>query len=561
MIDLAELTYQRPDLEQVENQLRRARLHLRLAMSASSALSAVRDMEQVTRQYRLAEALAKVGCLHGGSTGMEPDQELDFFTKSEGRYLHHLQQFYAALASSRYRGELERQIGRLTFETAGRFRYCFQPEAAQELEKERQLVAEYRQFVDGLRVRLDGQELTVGQARLAMRSPDRAMRRQAALALDDSLSAYAGDLDEHCENLVKCRQQIASRMGLASFADLAARRQDERLQDRAAIEQVREAIVRYLVPAAREARRLQKRRLNVALLTWYDLNCHFPDADPQLLSGLPGCLEAAGHALGRLSGERLSLLDTLSSAGYLAVTKENGQLEQATVVDLPAPALPFVHVRSAGSTRDLFQALAAVGQAYGAVRGRDDDSPDPIVPPDGLLRQIQGQAFTYLLVPQLADVIGPGYDDAMALHLTEQLLQLPHAFLLDDFAAKLYQKPAMSADERCALYLSLEKRYLPDLDYEQMPALTSGRAWQLESALWTDPFAAITPGLAALTSLDFLGQIRRNPSSAWRRFEKLCAQGEKTPAASLLEETGFASPIDPDTVKKAVYVLCDSLSL
>ncbi len=80
MIDLAELTYQRPDLDQVENQLRRARLHLRLAMSASSALSAVRDMEQVTRQYRLAEALAKVGCLRGGSPGMEPDQELDFFT-------------------------------------------------------------------------------------------------------------------------------------------------------------------------------------------------------------------------------------------------------------------------------------------------------------------------------------------------------------------------------------------------------------------------------------------------------------------------------------------------
>jgi hypothetical protein len=46
-----------------------------------------------------------------------------------------------------------------------------------------------------------------------MRSPDRAMRRQAALALDDSLSAYAGDLDEHCENLVRCRRRFASRNG------------------------------------------------------------------------------------------------------------------------------------------------------------------------------------------------------------------------------------------------------------------------------------------------------------------------------------------------------------
>jgi hypothetical protein len=561
MPDLSDLTYQRPDLDQVENQLRRARLHLRLAMSAPSALAAVQDMERVTGQYRLAKALATVACLRGGQTGMEHGEELDFFGRAEGRYLHHLQQFFAALASSRYRAELETQIGRLTFETAGRFRYSFQPEAAQEMARERQLVAEYRQFIDGLRVRLDGQDQTLDQIALTLRSPDRALRRQAALALDDSLAAYAQDLDEHCDNLIKCRQQVASRLGLDSFAELAARRQDGLLQNRAAIEQVRTTVIRYLVPAAREARRLQKRRLNVALLAWYDLPCLFPGGDLQLASSLPDSLERAGRALSSLSGAAPSLIEDLLSGGYLAVAEDPSQIEQAAWVDLPAPAMPFVHVRSAGSSRDLFQALTVIGQAYGAVRSREGAGSDSLVPPDGLLRQVQGQTFTLLLLPQLTDVIGPVHDDAVMLHLTEQLLDLPRVCLLDEFASGLYQNQLLTADERNALWLNLEKRYLPDLDYEQMPCLTSGRAWQLETAFWADPFAAITPGLAALTSLDYLGQIRRNPASAWRRFDKLCTQSEQIPAGDLLSEMGFASPVDPDTVKKAAYVLCDSLSL
>ncbi|MDW7656565.1 MAG: hypothetical protein SCM11_05245 [Bacillota bacterium] len=544
LIPFKQLPYQRPDLTQVENQLRRARLHLRLAMNPESALSAFDDMQQVQKKYRMASALARIRA-ECPADAAEYAAEIDFFKQADPQFDHQLQQFYTALLSNRHRPAIENKHGRQLFRKADNFRSLFQPDVMQDLLQEKEIVDQYGQLLD----------LKPDQS---LQDPDRLLRRQAHLAQDAHLSGLSGQLDDQFAQLILCRKQIAARLGFASFSDLAYRRLERFDYGREHLETVRSTVLRYIVPLTREVRHLQRRRLKVEHLAWYDLPCLLPEGKPQLQVDDGALIRLIDDILTKLSGQSPSVVRQMQDGGYLIFETEKSARNGYAFTVLPQ-ALPHLVVPLDRSGRDAAMLLQAAGVAYALECNVTQAILEYLPAPE--IQLFTGYAMVYLAMPFLEPAFGTGHDDYVLLRLTEALLAMPYDCMVDDFEHRIYDKGDLSTDQLNKIWQELERLYIPDLDYEQAPYFTSGRGWQTEPHLWHAPHSRINRVLSQLTALDLWRVSRNNPAAAWRRYDKLCTLGGSDAMPGLLQQAGLASPFDPDTIKKAAYAVCDNLAL
>jgi M3 family oligoendopeptidase len=545
LIPFKQLTYQRPDMAQVENLLRRARLRLRLAMNPDSAFSAFDDMQEVQKNYRMAAALARI---RSGmpATASEYAAEAVFFDQADVQFDHQLQQFYAAMLSTRHRPALEGKYGRQLFRKADSFRSVFQPEVMHDLLREKELVHEYGKW---LKLEPDP----------TLEDPDRLLRRQAHLALDAHLSGLSGQLDELFVQLVHCRKQLATKLGFASFSDLACRRLERFDYGREQLETVRSAVLRYIVPLTREVRHLQRRRLKVEHLAWYDLPCLLPESNQQLLMGDGELVSLVDDVLVKLCGQSPSVVRQMHDGGYLTV--ETGKPGQSGLLCTLLPqTFPHLVIPFTKTGRDAAMLLQTSGLACALTRCKEPlDILEYLPAPE--IRLLAGHAMGYLAMPHLEPAFGTGHDDYVLLQLTEALLAMPQDCLVDEFEHKIYETGDLDAGQMNQLWQELERKYVPDLDYEQAPFFTSGRGWQAQPQLWQAPHSRINRVLAQLTALDLWRVSQSNPAAAWRHYDKLCTLGGSDETLGLLQQAGLASPFDPDSIKKAAYAVCDTLAL
>jgi M3 family oligoendopeptidase len=545
LIPFKQLTYQRPDMAQVENQLRRARLRLRLAMNPDSAFSAFDDMQKVQKNYRMAAALARI---RSGmpATASEYAAETAFFNQADAQFDHQLQQFYAALLSTRHRPALEGKYGRHLFRKADSFRSVFQPDVMHDLFREKELVNDYGEWLN----------LEPDQT---LADPDRLLRRQAHLALDAHLNGLSGQLDELFVQLVHCRKQLAAKLGFAGFSDLAYRRLERFDYGREQLETVRSAVLRYIVPLTREVRHLQRRRLKVEHLAWYDLPCLLPESKQQLLMDDRELVSLADDVLVKLSGQSPSVVRQMRDGGYLTV--ETGkQARSGFACTLLPQAFPYLVMPFTKTGHDAAMLLQATGLAYALTRYKESQDILEYFPAPEI-RLLAGHAMGYLAMTRLEPAFGTGHDDYILLQLTEALLAIPHDCLIDEFEHRIYEMDDVNAGQLNKLWQELERKYVPDLDYEQAPFFTSGRGWQAQPQLWQAPHSRINRVLAQLTALDLWRVSQSNPAAAWRHYDKLCTLGGSDATLGLLQQAGLASPFDPDSIKKVAYAVCDTLAL
>ena len=175
--------------------------------------------------------------------------------------------------------------------------------------------------------------------------------------------------------------------------------------------------------------------------------------------------------------------------------------------------------------------------------------------------EIHSTALEYLSYPHLDAFFGPAGQEAALLHMTESLLFLPYGCMVDEFQHRIYDEPTLTPADRNQVWLELEHRYQPDLDYDGAPFFSEGRAWQKKEHIFNSPFYYIDYVLAQLTALDIWSTSRKHPDRAWKKYDALCEAGGHGTFLELLEKAGLASPFEPDTIKRLAYAVCDFLAL
>ena len=63
-------------------------------------------------------------------------------------------------------------------------------------------------------------------------------------------------------------------------------------------------------------------------------------------------------------------------------------------------------------------------------------------------------------------------------HCESSLIFIPYGCMVDEFQHKVYENPEMTPEQRNELWLSLEKKYRPWIDFDNLPFYSRGGGWQ-----------------------------------------------------------------------------------
>ncbi len=121
-----------PDLDELENMLRRARLQMRLAMKADSAHKAFWAMQAAVQSFWQSAQAAQV---------MEEADSASNWPEITQHFQQQLIQFYAALKANRYREDILADQGDQLLRLAENFVQIYAPDQADLLAAEQELLA------------------------------------------------------------------------------------------------------------------------------------------------------------------------------------------------------------------------------------------------------------------------------------------------------------------------------------------------------------------------------------------------------------------------------------
>jgi M3 family oligoendopeptidase len=554
------LEYRRPDMARLSDHFRRARLRLRLAMSAHAAQGAILELQPPLVEYQTMAVLARIR--HDLQTRHSfYIEEVDFYDTQDVQVAQLTQSTYAALQASRFRNELNLQLGPAIFRKAQVLRDTVQPQVLADLAEENRMASAYQQHLAEAQIECLGLRYTLAGIQPLLESSERLVR----FAAHRSLAAYyTGEgpwLDELFDRMVKTRTGLAQKLGYGSFTDLAYRRMERHDYGREQVSQFRDLIQRYFVPITREIRRLQKRRLNLDTLYYYDLPCLFPQGNPPIQIPRHQLSTEVGRVMQQLFGETPSFFDQLDESGFIDTVARPDKVQGGYCETLMGPQVPFILTNAGGTSQDVSTLVHEAGHAYASLQAFTRQKVIEDHRPSLETCEIHSMALEYLSYPFMQGFFGEAADAYTLMHMTESLLFLPYGCLVDEFQHEVYDHPELDSTARRHLWRELEKKYQPDIDYGLETWFVEGGAWQKKEHIFVAPFYYIDYCLAQLAALDLWQLARKNRSQAMTRYHKLCAAGGQMTFLELLDHAGVASPFDEATIKRLAFAVCEFLSL
>jgi M3 family oligoendopeptidase len=115
------------------------------------------------------------------------------------------------------------------------------------------------------------------------------------------------------------------------------------------------------------------------------------------------------------------------------------------------------------------------------------------------------EQLTYKWMPLF---FGKDTDKYRFVHLASNVLFLPYGVAVDEFQHRVYENPDMSPDERKALWVEIDKKYRPWVDYDGIDYLERGGFWHRQAHIFRSPFYYIDYCLAQICAFQFWSKSR-----------------------------------------------------
>ena len=140
-------------------------------------------------------------------------------------------------------------------------------------------------------------------------------------------------------------------------------------------------------------------------------------------------------------------------------------------------------------------------------------------------------------------------------HAADALNFLPYGCMVDEFQHVMYEKSELTPKERDKVWLSLEEKYRPYLNLEDMPFYSEGGGWQRQLHIYLYPLYYIDYCMAQAVAFGFFAESLEDYKKALDKYFKFVdGAGTKT-FAELVTTAGLLIPYEKGNLKKTVQML------
>ncbi|MBV8600025.1 MAG: M3 family oligoendopeptidase [Candidatus Eremiobacteraeota bacterium] len=457
-----------------------------------------------------------------------------------------------------FRDVLEESYGAQAFRLWAADARAYAPSLDELLVRESGLEAEYTRLIGGITVEFDGKQMTLAESRGYEHALDRNVRHAAANVRWDALAQRGAELDRIFDGLVAVRDQIGRALGHPSFVPVGYDRMHRVDYGAEEVARWRDEVVRDVVPlAAQIVEQSAKARGYERAMVWDETALVAGETSPivdgaTIVRELPAVLGTLDRRLGTFA-------ELMRDDDHLDVFAREGKGPGAFCTSFPTEGYPFVFASFNGTKDDVKVLVHEMGHAFQNYSSQRLPLADYLVPTLESA-EIDSMSLEFLAWPGLERYFGPRTAAFRADHLASALLFLPWGCAIDHFQHLVYAAPGASPDERRAMWLEMQRRYLPWRDFGDLAYPAAGNAWQYQLHVYGLPFYYIDYTLAQCCALQFWAQARRAQDDAVERYVRLCALGGSRSFRELVAAAGLESPFDGKALTGVVAEAKDYLS-
>jgi len=543
----SQMPYKRPVFEEMQTVYKDILLRFKSAATADECFAAYKEYDSYNIErasmYRLANIRNTLD-----TTDEFYAAEKDWWDETDPLFEEILQEFVQALLDSPFRKEMEREWGTLLFVNAEMELKTFKPEIIADLQEENALNTEYDKLIASAQIKFDGKTLTLAQIRPYYENPDRAKRKAAVGAIAAWFATKTAQLDEMFDKMVKLRTKIAKKLGYDNFIELGYYRMQRNCYDRDMVAKFRDGIALHIVPIVTNIVKEQAKRIGVDTIKVYDQLFEYPDGNAAPRGTVDEIFAHGKKMYHELSPETAEFIDFMLENELFDVLTRPGKSSGGYCSSIPKYKSPFIFANFNGTSADIDVLTHEAGHALAGYTARD-------IYPSALKRysmetaEIHSMAMEFFTWPWMKGFFGSQTEKYYNSHLSNQLIFLPYAAMVDEFQHKIYDEPDMTPAQRNKYWLGLEAKYRPWLDLSDTPFYDEGRRWQNQLHIYLDPFYYIDYALAQIMALNFWAEDQKDHERAWAKYRRLMGFAGTKTFLELIEDAGLPSPFVTDNVK------------
>lgn len=416
------------------------------------------------------------------------------------------------------------------------------------------------------KVTLNGQTLTIPQARQRLDSPDRQQREDAWWALTVSNMEVAPQLDAVMLDLIGTRRQLARNADEGNYRDYRWKQLDRVDYTPAECRAFHDAVRGEVVPLTTRLMGDIARELGLDSIRPWDYNRSNlldPSGREPLQPFTTGAeLEAlAREAFAGVDADLAKRFDQMRQGGLLDLESRPGKMTHAYCQYFPVDNEPFVLMNVVGSADDLRVLFHEVGHAFHGFYSGDAQglvwnrwSPIEFV-------EIPSMAMEFLTLDHLGHVFN---DEELARYRRSQLQGvvafLPWAAQMDAFQHWLYaEAPAdVGITDLDTKWLELDRTFHPFVNWDGIDEGVRAKGWQYYH-IFQVPFYYIEYAMCYLAAVGIWREARADPAGALGRYKAALHLGNAAGVPELYRAAGVEFRFDRGYIQGLMKFLQEQL--
>ena len=533
----SDIPYTSPNVEALQTRYDALTRRAREAQSPEELVEIVRQRDALQQEVGLCQSIATIRAFHDVTDEFYQTELQDTLPRLEGSL--DSQSLAAAIAESPYAPALDRAFG---------------PQLR------RLLTLDHRIHAGG-RDPVHGELLSGGQLRAALASRDRARRKAAYDAQQQTVLENAGQLEDILRQLVHARIDLARANGFDSFADYGDLAQQRLGYGRAELDEFCRQVQTHIAPLYLRLQEEQRQRLGVEALLPYDRALVFPEGNavPVAAEELPRAAHRMYHSL---SPEAGAFFDEMVRHDLLDVTGSPNKISGMGFCEmLGAPYdMPFVFANCDGTSDDVTVYTHELGhglQGYLSIRSQ------PLADYVGLspdLAEVHSKTMELLAQPYARDFFGPHAPQFLTEHRYDFIKELCAFCSIHTFETWLYEHPDASLAQWAEEFDRIEKSFGRSRNNEPWrQQVLAGCDLFTNMALYMFPRYVVSYALSIVCAQQLKAAYDADPADGWARYHALCASGGSRTYAETLAAAGLPLPYAPGVVEKLAQDLSRQL--
>lgn len=544
------MTYERPDVNRLCEAIQEKLQSFQAAKTAANQIQFIHDINELRNGFSTMATLCHIRHTIDTQDAFYKAEQR-FFDETQSTLLELDKRYYQALVSSPWIDQLKSAFGEQLFRIATMSLDAFDPKIANDVTAENVLTTEYGELISSSQIEFRGETLTLSQLGKHLVSPDRQTRKEANEAKYSFFRENEAAFDDVYDRMVRVRHEMALKMGYPSFIEFAYKRRNRSDYDAAMVQRFRDQVQAHIVPLATKLHELQRQRLGLDTLYYYDEPLQFASGNPEP-KGDPDWIVAQGRQMYKeLSPETHTFFEFMNDNELLDLLSRKGKRVGGYCTVIANEHVPFIFANFNGTSGDVRVLTHEAGHAFMAYCCRDSRVPEYEFPTYEAA-EIHSFGMEYLTWDWMDLFFKEDTDKFKFTHLSSAILSIPYMTAVDEFQHFVFANPDATPADRKAAWRDTERKYLPHRNYADNDYLERGGYWHQQTHIFLSPFYYIDYALALICALQLWKKSQADRTATWSDYLRLCQRGGSQSFLDLVAAAGLISPFESGCVTSVI---------